>query len=60
MTILKMTSQVPFRGKQDLLSINVLNCIVSITLCSRLFKLLASASEFFPIMVMKCIQLFSY
>lgn len=55
MTILKMTSQVPFRGKQDLLSINVLNCRVSITLCSRLLKLLASASELIPIMVMKCI-----
>lgn len=54
MTILKMTSQVPFRGKQDLLSINVLNCRVSITLCLRLLKLLASASELLPIMVMKC------
>jgi len=55
MTILKMTSQVLFIGKQDLLSINVLNWIVSITLCSRLFKLLASAIKLLHITVMKCI-----
>lgn len=40
MTVLKMTSQMPFGGKQDLSSINVLNCIVSITLMLKTFKII--------------------